>query len=162
MINIINLFDPEGFEPGNSREKYKSSYKQISEKMGTKDLGFHIKIMQPKTFSFPYHWHSKEEELAIVLQGEATVRINNQFHSLKPGDLVYFGTGPESAHHIYNHSDQPFKFLALSNQEPEDMCYYPDSNKQNDRGLITQNGQKVEYFKDEEDPSVYWPKDKLE
>lgn len=82
--------------------------------MGTKDLGFHIKIMQPKTFSFPYHWHSKEEELAIV-------RINNQFNSLKTGDLVYFGTAPEGAHNFYNHSDRPFKYLTLSNQEPEEM-----------------------------------------
>jgi len=160
-MNILNLFDTEGFVTGNQREKYRSTYKDISENFDAKNLGFHLKIMEPKTFSCPYHWHSGEEELVIVLEGEATVRNNGEFRIIKPGDLIYYGTGPESVHHMYNHTDKPFKYFVLSNQVPSESCFYPDSKKKNDQGVVTQNGVKVDYFKDEEDPSVYWPKEWL-
>ena len=161
IMNIINLFAKEGFVTGQTREKYKSTYKDISENFGAKNLGFHTKIMEPKTFSCPYHWHTGEEELVIVLEGEATVRNNGEFRIIKAGDLIYYGTGPESVHHMYNHTDQPFKYFVLSNMIIEEKCFYPDSKKENDQGLVTQNGVKVEYFKDEEDPGIYWPKDRL-
>jgi len=70
--------------------------------------------MNPKTFACPYHYHEKEEELMIVLEGEAIVRKNGEFRKVKAGDLVYYETGPASVHQLYNHTDQPFQFFVLS------------------------------------------------
>lgn len=160
-MNILNLFNPEGFIDGLQNEKYKSRYKAISEKFGAKNLGFYLKEIGPKIFSAPYHWHTGEEELVIVLEGEATVRNDDQFRILKPGDLIYYATGADSVHQMYNHTDKPFKYFVLSSQSADDVCFYPDSKKQSQPEGYTQNGLKVDYFKDEEDPSIYWPKDRL-
>ncbi|MGZ5279631.1 MAG: cupin domain-containing protein [Pseudobdellovibrionaceae bacterium] len=160
-MNIMNLFDTEGFIAGLQQEKYKSHYKPMSEKFGANNLGFYTKIIGPKKFSCPYHWHSGEEELVIVIEGEATVRNNGEFRIIKPGDLIYYGTGPDSVHHMYNHTDKPFKYFVLSNQVPTETCHYPDSKKQSEPEGFSQNGVMVDYFKDEEDPSIYWPKDRL-
>lgn len=160
-MNVTNLFSPEGYLVANQRQNYRSSYKEIAEVFGAKKLGFHTKILEPKTFSAPYHWHTGEEEVIIVLEGSATVRNNDQFCVIKPGDLIFYGVGPESAHHMYNHTDQPFKYFVLSNIDNSETCYYPDSKKQSSPEGWIQNGLKVDYFKDEEDPSKNWPTDKL-
>lgn len=160
-MNVMNLFENDGFIQ-QVRENYQSSYKHIAEKFGAKKLGFYMKILEPKKFSCPYHWHTEEEELVIVLEGEATVRNNGEFRILKPGDLIYYNVGADSVHHMYNHTDKPFKYFVLSNQAPDtDTCYYPDSKKQSSPDGFLQNGVVVDYFKDEEDPSIYWPKDRL-
>lgn len=162
-MNIMNLFDPQGFESGSGakKEKYRGSFKEVSEIFKAKSLSFHIRIMESKTFSYPYHWHTGEEELFIVLEGEATVRCHGEFRKVKEGDLIYYGTGPESVHQMYNHTDLPFKFFALSNIDETEKCYYPDSKKESSPDGPLQNGVIVDYLKDEEDPSIYWPKDKL-
>ncbi len=160
-MKITNLFDPTGFINSDQRINYKKSYKEISVSFGAKNLGFHLQILEPKNFTYPYHWHTGEEELFVVIEGSATVRCNGEFKIVNSGDLIYYNTGPENVHQMYNHTDLPFKYLALSNNDPAEMCYYPDSNKENAQGSVTQNGIKVDYFKDEEDPRIYWPKDKL-
>lgn len=162
-MNITNLFDTDDFVSGSrsNNPNYKGSFKEVSEAFKAKNLSFHVRIMEAKTFSYPYHWHTGEEELFIVLEGEATVRCNGEFKKVKAGDLIYYGTGPESVHQMYNHSDLPFKFFALSNVDETEKCYYPDSKKESSPQGPIQNGVVVEYLKDEEDPSIYWPKDKL-
>lgn len=162
-MNILSLFDKSGFEFSEHGERYRFSNKEISKLFKTQGLGFHLEILHAKTFSCPYHYHEKEEELAIVIEGEAILRSNGAFRKLVPGDLVYFSTGPESVHQIYNHTGNDFKFFALSTKIPDEKCYYPDSNKILDRKArtITQNGAPADYWKDEEDPSKYWPIDML-
>lgn len=162
-MKIVNLFGSDGFEKEKHNESYSYSMKKIASVFGAKKLGFNIEVMDPKTFSCPYHYHTLEEELILVIEGEATVRCNGEFRRVKAGDLVFYGMGPDAAHNMYNHSDQPFKYFVLSSQAADEVCYYPDSNKKYERfgRLVTQNGIKAEYFKDEEDPAKYWPKEWL-
>jgi uncharacterized cupin superfamily protein len=162
-MHILNLNDSTGWTTSNHGESYRWSEKNISDVFGAKNLGFHLEIMAPKTFSCPYHFHTKEEEMMIVIEGEAIVRKNGQFRKVKSGDLVYYETGEQSAHNLYNHTDKPFKYFVLSTKSPDEICYYPDSKKMLSRldRKITQNGAVVDYFKDEEDPGKYWPPEVL-
>jgi uncharacterized cupin superfamily protein len=162
-MNILNIFDKIGYEFAEHGEQYRFSNKEVSKLFNTKNLGFHLEILHPQTFSCPYHYHEKEEELAIVIEGEAILRANGNFLKIVPGDLIYFSTGPESVHQIYNHTSKDFKFFALSTKIPDESCYYPDSNKilnRKDR-ILSQNGVRVDYWKDEEDPRQYWPANAL-
>lgn len=139
--------------------KYASQSAPISKLWNTFKLGFHIEILEPKSYSCPYHFHHKEEELFIVISGSATVRQENNYFQVNEGDLIVFKTGV--AHQFYNHTDQAFKFFALSNIEPDEICEYPDSNKKWERKdkRLTQNSIPVEdYWKDEEDPDKNWVK----
>lgn len=160
-MNVINLFDNDSYIESHQKLKYKYSYKGVAENLGAEKLGYHVEILEPKCFSAPYHWHSIEEEFIIVLEGEATVRKNGEYYKVKAGDLVHYGTGPTSAHQMYNHTEKPMKYFVLGMIDEKDACTYPDSNKFNDGKSVTQDGVPVDYYKDEEDPSIYWPKDKL-
>ncbi len=87
------------------------------------------------------------------------VRQEKEIFEVTEGDLIVFKTG--IAHQFYNHTDKPFKFFALSNNSPDEICEYPDSNKKWERKekRLTQNGLVIkDYFKDEENPDHFWLK----
>ncbi len=158
-MNILNLLDKNELKEWSHGSNFGGSEKEIGSVFGAKNIGFHLEVLNPKAFSCPYHFHELEEELVYVIEGEAIVRKNNEYRKVKAGDLIYYETGPKSAHHIYNHTDKAFKFLALSTKFPQEKCFYPDSQKEMNRKdrTVTQNGVSVDYWKDEEDPSLHWP-----
>lgn len=160
--NVIHL-DSLDFVFEKYNENYQHRSAELSKPMGAKTLGFHLEILEPKTFSCPYHFHHSVEELFLVLDGEATLRQADHFKKVVKGDLIHFTTGPEGAHQFYNHTDRPFKFLALSTKDQLDICEYPDSKKISIVKLkkTFQTGQEVEYFQGEEDPKIFWPKERL-
>lgn len=160
-MNILNLLTAKDLRIAAGQKNYTGAVLELAEKFGAKKLGFHLEVIDPKNFSCPYHWHSDEEELFLVLEGEAIVRCNNEFRKVSPGDVIFYRTGPETAHNMYNHTDKPFKFLAIANVSDNDACQYPDSKKISSPNGFMQNGQVVNYFKDEEDPAKYWPEHAL-
>ncbi|MDP3560212.1 MAG: cupin domain-containing protein [Legionellaceae bacterium] len=162
MKCLINLFSDAqlNFNEWQHGKNYLASVAEIAKLWQTKKLGFHVEILNPKSFSCPYHQHQEEEELFIILKGSGTVRQDNEFYKVKEGDLVFFKTGV--AHQFYNHTDSPMLFFALSNQSNKEVCIYPDSNKilekDGNKRVITKNGIKIDdYWRDEEDPTTKWP-----
>lgn len=159
--NIINLeqLQFEAEEMG----AYKNEHCSLSSKMGAKKLGFHVEVLPPQAFSSPYHFHYSEEELFLVLEGKAMLRQANHFKEVSQGDLIFFVNLPEGAHQFYNHTDQSFRFLALSTKDPLDICEYPDSEKisVNSLSKVFKIDSEVDYFKDEEHPRRNWPSEHL-
>ncbi|MGZ3802403.1 MAG: cupin domain-containing protein, partial [Bdellovibrio sp.] len=132
MKCVINLLNDANLNfKDETCGKYASSSAPIASLWETSKLGFHVEVLAPGAFSCPYHFHDQEEELFIVLKGSAMVRQHEEFYEVNEGDLVIFKTGV--AHQFYNHTEKPFRFFALSNKCPEEVCEYPDSNKKWDR-----------------------------
>lgn len=157
--NIVNV-DSIEMEDWSLGEVYKGKSAEDATKLKTEKLGFHVEILSPKKYSCPYHYHHAEEELFYVLEGEATLRQNNTYRTTSKGDLIWFGLGEEYSHQFYNHTNEDFKFIAISNLDKSDIVYYPDSGKVNIRRTreIFKQDDKVPYITDEEDPSKYWEK----
>ncbi|MBT3982354.1 MAG: cupin domain-containing protein [Bacteriovoracaceae bacterium] len=167
--NVMNL-DQLEYKPWSEGMSYKSESADISSKMGTKNLGFHAEKLSPKFFSCPLHCHFAEEELFIVLDGKAMLRQGDKYKEVKKGDIIHFKTGLEFAHQFYNHTDEDFHFIAISNNEDLDICEYPDSKKiltsiaKPEGGhnySVYQKNKEADYWKGEEDPRQYWPKEYL-
>ena len=160
--NIINL-ETLVYKTQPTAENYAGETAALASKMGAKKLGFHAEILLPKQFSCPYHFHHSEEELFLVLDGKAMLRQADNFREVKKGDLIFFTNSKEGAHQFYNHTDQQFRFLALSTHDDFEVCEYPDSKKINVTKVqkVFQGGTEVEYFRGEEDPRQFWPKEYL-
>lgn len=56
----------------------------------------------------PYHHHPFEHENFIV-EGQGKVRINDQWHEVKPGDVIF--VPPDVPHNYENAGETAFKFL---------------------------------------------------
>jgi len=155
--NIVNANSAK-YKKWEINKHYSGKFVEVGRKLKSQKLGFHIQTLAPNKFSCPYHYHNAEEELFFVIEGEATMRQNNQYCKVGEGDLIYFGLGKEYAHQFYNHTDKPFKFLAISNKDKLDTAVYPDSDKiiiRKSRQLFKQSDA-VSYLTDEENPKSYW------
>lgn len=125
----------------------------------SKYLHFDIKSLFPGKFSYPYHLHRNAEELFVILEGEATLRSKEGYQTISKGDIIFFEEGPEGAHQLYNHSDDPLIYLDLRTRANIDVCEYPDSGKINILPAfdIFEQETKVSYYKGEEKVRDKWP-----
>ncbi|WP_221030592.1 cupin domain-containing protein [Actomonas aquatica] len=97
----------------------------------------------------PYHQHSRQSEMFIVLEGRATIRTADGSTDVPAGDIVFHPPG--TAHQTSNTSDDDLLLLVIANNPSGDTFYYPDSDKHGARALgkfyrITE----VNYFDGEE------------
>lgn len=74
----------------------------------------------------PYHLHYGNEELALVLAGEATVRAEAGERTLGPGDVAFFPRGRDGLHALENRSDEPARVLLLSSKVSPDVTERPE------------------------------------
>ncbi len=156
--NIIDLLNTK-MEVDKSRvSQYETKVSSIdSFDMGSKLLFFDIRELPPGNFSCPYHFHSDEEEVFIVIEGEATLRLNDKKEIVKKGELMFFKSGPEGAHQLFNHTNSPFKYLDLSTNRDYGYCEYPDSKKINvGNGHIYKHDDQVDYYEGEKDIPEFW------
>ncbi len=99
----------------------------------------------------PFHAHSAQWELYLVISGTGKIRDKDGFHELTPGDAVVFP--PHEPHQICNDGKDDLVFYIIADDPPGEACYYPDSDKWNvpSHGKRTiLKGQEVDYFAGEE------------
>jgi uncharacterized cupin superfamily protein len=102
------------------------------------------RIAPGKMGSVP-HCHSEEEEIFVILEGSATLQLwpsprkaerggQLEEHALRPGHVVARppGTGVS---HSFVAGDDGCAMLVYGTRKPNDMCFYPRSNKISFRGL---------------------------
>ncbi len=76
-----------------------------------------------------YHFHHGAEELLVVLRGQATLREPGGERMLEEGAVVHFPVGPDGAHQLMNRSDEPVRYLVMSNRPSPEAVEYPDSRQ---------------------------------
>ncbi len=92
-------------------------------------LGASFDILAPGKCGCPYHLHHAQEEMFVILEGTATLRVASEMLPVKAGDVIFIPPGPEYPHQIINTSDAPLKYLSVSTMEVPEICEYPDSGK---------------------------------
>lgn len=132
---------------------------RLAEIVKSKHLQFDVRALDPGKYSYPYHFHRNAEEIFVILSGKATLRSPENFVELSQGDIAFFEIGPEGAHQLYNHTEQPCVFLDIRTDIGLDVCEYPDSGKINVLPYreIYKAKDKVDYYMDEEKVSDKWP-----
>lgn len=132
---------------------------KLAEIVKSKHLQIDIRSLDPGKYSYPYHFHRNAEEIFVILSGKATLRTPDEFVELSEGDIAFFEIGSKGAHQLYNHTQQPCRFLDIRTVIGLDICEYPDSGKINilPNREIYQTEDAVDYFKGEDKVSEKWP-----
>ncbi|HKJ43349.1 MAG TPA: cupin domain-containing protein [Sunxiuqinia sp.] len=119
---------------------------------------FDLRRLNPGHYSFPYHFHHNAEELFVIFSGTATLRTPDGFQKVEQGDLVFFGMGENSAHQLFNHSDEPCVYLDIRTTREMDFTEYPDSGKVTVFPFhkVFEKDSEVDYFHGEENVDRYW------
>jgi uncharacterized cupin superfamily protein len=136
---ILNVADVEfrkyghGVDfPGatNAPEMFEARLGDIGRRLGAQKLGYNLTAVPPGKRAFPLHNHHINEEMFFVLEGAGEVRIGNERHPIKAGDVIACPPGgPETAHQIVNTSGGELKYLAVSTRLSAEVVDYPDSGK---------------------------------
>jgi len=129
-VNRINLFDEVDLQRDDDDPvPYRGSSGEVGRWIGAEKLGYQMMTLERGDAFCPYHWHTREEELYVVMSGTPTLRTPRGTFTLRTGDCVAFVTGAQGAHRIWNDADAPATVLAIANADRGDVCYYPDSHK---------------------------------
>jgi uncharacterized cupin superfamily protein len=99
--------------------------------IGARQLGYSLTVVPPGKRAWPFHCHHVNEEMFLVLEGRGVVRIGDEEHAIRKGDVIAAPAGgAKTAHQIVNTSpDQELRYLSVSTMIPTDVVEYPDSSK---------------------------------
>lgn len=132
----------------------------LAEIVKAKYLHFDIRSLDPGKYSYPYHFHRNAEEIFVILSGKVMLRTPEENQELSAGDIVFFEMGPQGAHQLYNHTQEPCKYLDIRTNVGLDVCEYPDSGKINILPFreVYEKASQVDYYKGEDKVSAKWGK----
>ncbi|MEY7848629.1 cupin domain-containing protein [Natrarchaeobius sp. A-rgal3] len=123
----INEDDLEWTEYDRGESKFRR--KQLSEAGDADSLGCSLYELPPGERSWPYHYHTGNEEAVFVLDGEGVLRCEDGEKSLETGDFAGFPATEEGGHQIVNAGDAPLRYLMVSTMDEPDITVYPEMDK---------------------------------
>jgi uncharacterized cupin superfamily protein len=101
----------------------------ISEAGNLTQFGSFIEILQPGAQSSIKHWHSAEDEMVYVLEGEVTLIEGDAETVLRRGDAATFRSAVAVGHTLHNRAAIPSKCLVVGTRAPLDRITYPDHDR---------------------------------
>ena len=99
--------------------------RKIGEALGFTDFGITETVLKPGAWSSQRHWHEGEDELVVMLDGEAVLVEEDGETIMRPGDIAAFRKGVANGHHFVNRSGSDCRFIAIGRVALSD-CHYPD------------------------------------
>ena len=100
-------------------------YRRLAPATGLTDYGASLVRLEPGAWSSQRHWHEGEDELMIMVEGEAVLVEEGSRTLLAAGDIVAWPKDVANGHHLINESDSPCRFLVVGADNERD-CHYPD------------------------------------
>ena len=100
-------------------------YRRLAPSGGLSRLGASHVVLKPGAWSSQRHWHSGEDELLVMLAGEAVLVEDAGRVVLRAGDVCAWPADAENGHHLINESGEDCVFVAIS-AGPDAGGSYPD------------------------------------
>ena len=101
----------------------------ISEAGGLTQFGAFVEILQPGARSSIQHWHSAEDEMVYVLEGEVTLIEGDTETLLRAGSAATFRQNVALGHTLHNRSACATRCLVVGTRAPFDRITYPDRDR---------------------------------
>jgi len=100
-------------------------YRRLAPFSGLSDFGASHVVLQPGAWSAQRHWHEGEDELVVMLSGEAVLVDDAGETPLRAGDIAAFPKNDGNGHCLQNRGDAPCSYVAIGRPAASD-CHYPD------------------------------------
>ncbi len=129
MSPILNTADIPLTDHGHG-EDFAARLGQFGPLIGLKQLGCRLVVVPPGKKAWPHHAHHVNEEMFVILEGAGTLRLGDEQHAVKAGDVIACPAGgAETAHQLINTGDAELRYLAISTMRAPEVVEYPDSGK---------------------------------
>ena len=104
--------------------------RRLGDAFGLTLFGVNMVHLSPGQMSAQRHWHSREDEFTMMLEGEAVLVTDAGEQTVRSGMVMGFPAGAENGHHLVNRSDSVAVYLEVGTRDPLDECDYPDIDMQ--------------------------------
>lgn len=100
-----------------------------SDSGGLTQFGAFVEILPPGSASSLLHWHAKEDEMILVLEGTVDLHEGKDVTALRPGDAATFKAGVPVGHRLVNSSNSVARYIVIGTRAPRDTVTYPRHNR---------------------------------
>ncbi len=83
-------------------------------------------VLKPGAWSSQRHWHEGEDELVIMLSGEAVLIEDEGETVMRAGDAAAWAAGVTNGHHLINRTDSDCVFIAIGAGDRDGGGAYSD------------------------------------
>jgi uncharacterized cupin superfamily protein len=127
-INMGNI--PEGNATGYpapyDQEVQGRFWRRLAPASGLTQMGASHVVLKPGAWSSQRHWHDGEDELVIMLSGEAVLVEEEGETIMRSGDVAAFPAAIANGHHLQNRSDVDCVFIAIGTGDRSKGGAYSD------------------------------------
>lgn len=102
--------------------------KSLGDEVGLTQLGFHLIEIEPGSESTEYHVHFFEEECVYILEGSATVTIDEKDFAVEAGDFIGY-PAKGMAHTMNNTGSTTLRCIVVGQRLKHDVGEYPRQQK---------------------------------
>ncbi len=89
-------------------------YRRLAPASGLTDFSASHCVLNPGAWSSQRHWHDDEDEMLIMVSGEAVLVDDSGRTLLQPGDIAVWPKGKADGHHLINESDTDCSFIVVA------------------------------------------------
>ncbi|NUQ77370.1 MAG: cupin domain-containing protein [Polyangiaceae bacterium] len=93
---------------------------------GLTQFGVNKLILRKGQWSSQRHWHHRNDEFVMVLEGEVVLVTDAGEETLRPGDCAGFKAGDPDGHHFQNRSETDAVLLEIGSCFDDDIAEYSD------------------------------------
>lgn len=123
--NVTATTDSGYPEPFRSRVLPRSK-RALGDAAALTKIGVNHTTLGPGAASSMRHWHTQEDELIYVLEGELVLVTDAGERPIRAGDCAGFPAGHRDGHQLVNRGSMPAVYLEISNRDASDVAVYPD------------------------------------
>ena len=98
----------------------------LGDVFGLNGFGVNLVRLPSGCWSSQRHWHTEEDELVYVLEGELVLVTDAGEQVLKPGMVAGFPAGKRDGHHMQNRGGRDALYLEVGGRIASDEADYPD------------------------------------
>ncbi|WP_260581258.1 cupin domain-containing protein [Sphingopyxis sp. PET50] len=88
-------------------------YRRLAPATGLSDFAASHVVLKPGAMSSQRHWHDGEDEMVIMIAGEAVLIEDDGRYPMRPGDIAVWPKGSTNGHHLVNESGADCVLVAL-------------------------------------------------
>lgn len=133
----VNLAEIAAEESGSPKGRYRRIRLNIAAALAAKRNGspmsgtcpFELELVRlpPRASNWPYHAHSAQWELYVIVSGRGQVRTPEGQVEVREGDCLQHPPG--EAHQLTNTGPVDLLYYVIADNAASDVCHYPDSDK---------------------------------
>lgn len=134
-LDRFDLVNVTGYPPPLNESVAGRWYRRLGPLSGLTDFGVSHVTLQPGAWSSQRHWHEEEDELVVILSGEAVLVDDHGRHPMRAGDIAAFPKGDANGHVLINESDADCVMVAVG-RLARGVCHYPDVDLHKPEGMV--------------------------